>query len=226
MQLFGYRDGPDPISGYGRERRSRCSWARYHAHRWALEDWFLLFGTDRCLNGSTIPLRIEIDPHYNAVRQWVLAKAHWNLRQSRRLPGIGGNLRGWLANQGNPDRCVGLQTARGSRGEAQIPYGPEAVMDSTVPGNACRLSDLRDALMVVKEWPISGGPQRGALAADGCGAMGPGRVPNSGERGALEREPRALGCRKLAARSCHHAKIGQALADLKIFPLAGGEDRD
>jgi hypothetical protein len=51
-------------------------------------------------------------------------------------------------------------------------------------GNASKLSDQRDALMaVVKNGPISGGSQRNALAADGRGAMGLGRAPNSGERG-------------------------------------------
>ncbi len=163
---------------------------------------------------------IELRTDDDAARLRALAKATRNAGQSRRLLALAEIYDGGARSKAARVGGVGLQTVRDwvVRFNAR---GPEGLVDSKAPGNACKLSaHHREALTALVEsgpTPAVHGVVRWRLKDLVQWLWDEFRVEVS--QTTLGRELRALGYRKLSARPRHHAKSEVAVAAFKkSFP--------
>jgi putative transposase len=163
---------------------------------------------------------IELREDYDAARLRALAKATRHAGQSRRLLALAEIYEGGSRTRAARIGDVGLQTVRDwvVRFNAR---GPDGLIDSKAPGNACKLqAGHRDALVaLVESGPIPAvhGVVRWRLKDLVQWLWEEFRIAVS--ETTLSREVRALGYRKLSARPRHHAKSDAAVAVFKkSFP--------
>ncbi len=159
---------------------------------------------------------IALRADYDAARLRALARGTRNAGQSRRLLALAEIYEGGSRTKAARVGGVGLQTVRDwvMRFNA---HGPEALIDGTAPGNACKLQAChREALLaLVEQGPIPAvhGVVRWRLKDLVQWVWDEFRIGLS--ETTLGRELRTLGYRRLSARPRHHEKSEAAVAAFK-----------
>lgn len=122
---------------------------------------------------------IELRADYEAARLRALAKATRNAGQSRRLLALAEIYDGGTRTKAARVGGVGLQTVRDWVVRFNA-HGPEALIDGKAPGKCLQAErpPSRGPAGPGGERPHSGCSWRGALAAEGPGAVALGRVPD------------------------------------------------